>query len=298
MLRRLAHPSVLTAIVVLASVLLAGPEPASAAEARPTERPGRLTPNQLVGGQSLTSSEAQAACGPAAAVAFAQATGRAISLDTAVAVAREVGWTPARGMTGPYGELSLLQRLNIPATLEVGVSSAKVVREVQAGRPVIIRTSGQSAAVPGHYFVAEQFDASIGRFDLAQSALVLRSAGGRRWFSLDEIASLGTGTPTHAFYLASGAGAEVTTMAVRSATRLIAQTGTATAGSRVVATGGPGARLRSAPGTASSIVGAVADGTRVTPTGASAVVSGRTWQQVTVAGGGAAWVDASLLRAS
>src|SRR4051794_35148006 len=51
--------------------------------------PGRidLTPNQLFSGRTLTRAEALAACGPAAAVAFARAKGRAISLDAAVAAA-------------------------------------------------------------------------------------------------------------------------------------------------------------------------------------------------------------------
>src|SRR5205823_5052741 len=98
--------------------------------------PGRidLTPNQLVAGQGLTRAEALAACGPAAAVAFARAKGRTITLDAAVAVARGVGWTADRGMTGPWGELSLLHVLGIPAQLEAGLDQAKIAREVQAGR--------------------------------------------------------------------------------------------------------------------------------------------------------------------
>jgi hypothetical protein len=66
----------------------------------------------------------------------------------------------------------------------------------------------------------------------------------------------------------------------------------------VVATGGPGARLRAAPGTTTKILGALADGARVTPTGATATVAGRVWQRVLVAGGGAGWMDGSLLRGS
>ena len=177
---RVTERSVMAAIGLLTALLFVGPGVVVAAESGPTERPGTLTPNQLVGGRSLTPWEAQAACGPAAAVAFAQASGRAISLDSAVAVARQVGWTPSRGMTGPYGELALLQRLGIPASIEAGLSVSRIARDVQAGRPVIIRTGGRGSAAPGHYFVAERYDAASGRFDLAQSALVLRSAAGRR----------------------------------------------------------------------------------------------------------------------
>ena len=185
----------LAAIVVLAALLLPAPSAASAAETRQNERPGSLTPNQLFGGRALTTQEALAACGPAAAVAFANASGRAVSLDRAVAVARTVGWTPAKGMSGPYGEVALLQRLGVQVSIEAGVNPARVKKELLAGRPVIIRTSGRGPDIPGHYFVAERIDASTGRFDLAQSALVLRSSGGRRWYGLSEISSLGTGVP-------------------------------------------------------------------------------------------------------
>ena len=194
----------LAAIVVLAALAAPRPERGIAAETRQNERPGSLTPNQLFGGRALTTQEALAACGPAAAVAFANASGRAVSLDRAVAVARTVGWTPAKGMSGPYGEVALLQRLGVQVSIEAGVNAARVKQELLAGRPVIIRTSGRGPDIPGHYFVAERIDASTGRFDLAQSALVLRSSGGRRWYGLGEISSLGTGAPTHAIYLAQG----------------------------------------------------------------------------------------------
>src|SRR6188472_2290553 len=121
------------AVVVAVFVLLGvAPTAASAIEMAPTERPGNLTPSQLFSGRSLTPQEAQAACGPAAAVAFARAIGRTVSLDSAVAVAREVGWTPKYGMSGPWGQLQLLRRLNVPATLETGLNVGKLAREVQA----------------------------------------------------------------------------------------------------------------------------------------------------------------------
>lgn len=297
MVQQVAQRTALTAIAMLGTVLLAAPNAAVAAESRPTERPGSLTPNQLFSGRALTTQEALAACGPAAAVAFAHAVGRSVSLDRAVAVARTVGWTPARGMSGPYSEVALLQRLNVPVSIEAGVSAGRVKRELLAGRPVIIRTGGRSPDVPGHYFVAERIDASTGRFDLAQSALVLRTAGGRRWYSLDEISSLGTGVPTHAIYLAQGS--RTATLAAASAKPLTAVgsgSSTSSAGNLVVATGGAGARLRATPGTAGQIVGSVADGTRLVATGASTVVAGRPWKKVTLAGGSPVWIDAGLLR--
>jgi hypothetical protein len=297
-MRHVARLAVRVMIGIGATLLLASATVVTAAERSPTEPPGQLTPNQLFGSRGLTAAEAMAACGPAAAVAFANATGRAVSLDKAVAVAREVGWTPTNGMSGPYGQLSLLQKLNIPANIEAGVDPSKIKREVQAGRPVIIRTAGRSG-VPGHYFVAERVDTATGRFDLAQSALVLRSAGGRRWFSLSEIGTLGAGAPTHAIYLASAPGAQLMAASVGPSTAIAsAATSAVKSASQVVATGGTGANLRAAPGTAAKIVGALVDGARVTPTGASAVVAGRVWHRVTLASGAAAWMDGSLLRPS
>src|SRR5581483_8031814 len=177
-------------------------------------------------------------------VAFARAKGRAITLDTAVAVARGVGWTAERGMTGPWGEVSLLQTLGIPARLEAGLDRAKIAREVQAGRPVIIRTGGSDAA---HYFVAERVDGA-GRFDFGQSALVLRLAAGRRWFGLDEIGQLGVGTPTHAIYLADSRAAPSVSAPLASSPTVnalsVGSVPVSGANTRVVDTGGFGARLR------------------------------------------------------
>ncbi|MGE3269371.1 MAG: SH3 domain-containing protein [Chloroflexota bacterium] len=293
MARLSAQRAAVAAILALIVALGAGPAVAQAVESRPIERPGSLTPSQLLGGRTLTPLEAQAACGPAAAVAMARASGRQVSLDGAVSVAREVGWTAARGMPGPWGEVQLLKRLGVPATLEAGLSTARITREVQAGRPVIIRTSGVSATTPGHYFVAERYDAASGTFDLAQSALVLRSAAGKRWFSLNQIASLGTGVPTHVIYLVAGvtapsSSATVAAMSVRTGAPVLR-------GTHVVQSGGPGGRLRAAAGTSARIVGVLADGSRVSVTGETTTVAGRLWRQVKTASGLVAWMDDGLL---
>jgi hypothetical protein len=285
----------LALLALLAGVLLLPPGAVGAAESILADSSGGLTPNQLAGGQSLTKAEALAACGPAAAVAFARATGRAVTLDGAVAVARQVGWTASRGMTGPYGEQALLRRLGISSEVAAGLDPARIKREVQAGRPVIIRTGGHGN-VTGHYFVAERLDAASGRYDLAQSALVLRSSRGRRWFTLAEIGSLGVGAPTHTIYLTP---ARSVMLAAASARPMTALRSTATgSGTRTVATGGPGANVRAAPGLASKIVQTVADGARVTPTGASVSVGRRVWQRVSLANGRSGWMDSALIRAS
>jgi hypothetical protein len=299
MARGIAWRTSATASVLLTALLLTSPAEALGAESAVPGSSGQpssltsgrvdLTPNQLFSGRTLTRAEALAACGPAAAVAFARAKGRSISLDAAVAAARGVGWTAEFGMTGPWGEVSLLQTLGIPARVEAGLDRAKIAREVQAGRPVIIRTGGDGS----HYFVAERVDGT-GRFDFGQSALVLRASAGRRWFGLDEIAKLGVGVPTHAIYMADNRAAPARAAApvVRS---LSVSSG---AGSRVVNTGGIGANLRAQPGTASAIVGSAADGARLTDLGATSIVAGRAWRRVSIASGTSAWIDASLLRAA
>jgi flagellum-specific peptidoglycan hydrolase FlgJ len=144
-----------------------------------------LTPNQYTAGQALSKADADAACGPAAAVAFARRNGRNPTLDEAVALAREVGWTPDAGMAGPASQVKLLQKMGIAATL-TGVDEQRIAADVQAGNPVTLDT-------PGHYFVAEKYDPSTGKFDFGNSAKVLRASGGQSWFTLQEAAQLGMG---------------------------------------------------------------------------------------------------------
>ncbi|MCC6179305.1 MAG: SH3 domain-containing protein [Chloroflexi bacterium] len=279
--------------------------------------PEDLTPNQLFAGRTLTRDEALAACGPAAAVAFARAKGLPVTLDSAVAAARKIGWTADFGMTGPAGQLALLERLGISSTLEAGLDRARVVRELRAGRPVIIRTSGP----PGHYLVAERYDAASGRFDLGQSALVLRASGGKRWFTLDEIPNLGTGRPTHTLYMRDAAPARLVA-ATASAMTPLAATATASSATAssvtvpsvtapsvpaaspsvssgrvwVVDAGGSGARLRAAPSLEAKVVRLMWEGSRLTDLGETTTVSGRLWRRVIDANGVAAWIDASLTR--
>jgi hypothetical protein len=278
------------------------------------DRLADLTPNQLAGGSGLTTEEALAACGPAAAVAFARASGKPLSLAAAVAAARLVGWTPERGMAGPASQLALLKRLGIAATLEAGIDRARIAREVRAGRPVIVRTNGGER---GHYLVAERYDAATGRYDFGQSALVLRGAEGRRWFTLDELPSLRTGSPSHAIYLDGGStggsaaegavvamslkppaglAAAATAAATRALGSAVAPAAATGPRSLVVDTGGWGARLRAAPTTDGRVLGLVADGARLVNLGESASSGGRTWRRVADAEGTPAWIDADLVR--
>jgi hypothetical protein len=160
-----------------------------------------ITPDQLKDGQTLSRWEALSACAPAAAVAFARAIGQDLTLDQATGAARTIGWSADLGMPGPRAELALLASLGIPAhqrgESEDSIDWPRVVSDVEAGIPVMVVT-------PRHYYVAEGYDPSTGRLDFGNSAMVLSAARGQRWFSPDELAWLGYGTPFTTIHLGPG----------------------------------------------------------------------------------------------
>jgi hypothetical protein len=55
-----------------------------------------------------------------------------------------------------------------------------------------------------HYYVAEAYDPETGRFDFGNSALVLAGARKQRWFTPDEIAWIGYGSPFTTIHLGQG----------------------------------------------------------------------------------------------
>ena len=160
-----------------------------------------ITPDQLKDGLTLTPQEALAACGPAAAVAFARAIGHDLTMDQATAAARPVGWTAWGGMAGPRSELALLASLGIAAhqrgESEDTIDWERVIGDVQAGMPVMVVT-------PLHYYVAEGYDAATGKLDFGNSAMILAGARKGRWFTPDELPWLGYGTPFTTIHLGPG----------------------------------------------------------------------------------------------
>lgn len=160
---------------------------------------GSYTPNQInaATAEGLDYETALAVCGPAAAIAFARRNGRNPTMQEAVQLAREVGWTAAAGMAGPASQQRLLERLGVASRLVEGSPDWRsVAADVQRGNPVTIST-------PGHYFVAERYDPDSGTFDFGESARVLKASGGRRWFRPDELSSLGMGTPSASLFIDS-----------------------------------------------------------------------------------------------
>lgn len=125
------------------------------------------------GDKQLSADEAYAACGPAAAVRFAQMYGRNPSLREATDLAASVGWSSGQGMAGIGSEKALMDKLGVP-THVVGSDWKAIAGEATTGNPVTIST-------PGHYFFADGYDASSGAFHVGQSGLDLR--GGSEWMT-------------------------------------------------------------------------------------------------------------------
>ena len=141
-----------------------------------------LRPSQFAVG--LDNASAYAACGPVAAIAFARATGRNPTIDEAMQLAKQVGWTPSQGMAGPASEVSLLKSMGVTSHLEQGADINKMAADVQNGNPVIIST-------PGHYFVADGYDPQSGAFHVGTSGTDLKH--GSEWMTLGQMqAVMGT----------------------------------------------------------------------------------------------------------
>ena len=141
----------------------------------------------------LSSGDAMAFCGPAAAMAFAASFGRNPTVEEAKQLASQVGWNAGQGMAGPSSEVSLLNKLGIDAHMSQGVDWSQVAQTAASGNPVIIDT-------PGHYFYVDGFNADNGQFHLGSSATDLKASAGKQWFAPDQIPGLGMGTPRAAIF--------------------------------------------------------------------------------------------------
>lgn len=145
---------------------------------------GDLVPNQF-GDATLSASEAAAACGPAAAVAFARATGRNPTLREATNIAKTTGWTEAGGMNGIANQARLLTTMGVPHRVTPQVNWGEVSASAQGGSPVTIST-------PAHYFVIDDFNPQTGQYHVGPSGTAFRA--GARWMTAPQIQQLGRGT--------------------------------------------------------------------------------------------------------
>lgn len=174
--------------------------PSNAAE-MPTPPPGvkplRGITIAQYGEEGLATGAAEYICGVIAAKAFADSQGRNPSLREALDLARQIGVIdPSKGMHGVGSTVQLIRALGGRAT-QGTVDKAQIIKELSEGRPVIIDTDAGSR---GHYFVIEGYNPEDATFEFGNSARALRASQGRSRYTLDQIASLGFGSPHAAIY--------------------------------------------------------------------------------------------------
>lgn len=149
---------------------------------------GRMTmgKNQIQAGMEagLSMDEAQAICGPYAAVLFAQATGKNPSLAEAKQLATAVGWTAARGMGGTGNFMSLLGKMGIQAVRQAATSE-NINAALAAGNPIALST-------PRHYFVGSGGTAQ-GGINVGATGSVMSRYGGTANMTLEQITAVGGG---------------------------------------------------------------------------------------------------------
>lgn len=133
------------------------------------------------GDPQLTADEAYSACGPAAAVRFAQKFGRNPTLREATDLAKQVGWSTGQGMAGLGSEQALMDKLGVPTKLASGPQWDVFSKEAQTGNPVTISTAG-------HYFTADGYDPNTAKFHVGRSGLDLK--GGAEWMSGAQMTAL------------------------------------------------------------------------------------------------------------
>jgi flagellum-specific peptidoglycan hydrolase FlgJ len=145
------------------------------------DRAARPTPETSQFGLGLSSGDAIAFCGPAAALAFAQTYGRNPTVAEAKQLAQQVGWNPQQGMAGPQSEVALLKGLGVDAHYTAGVDWGQVGRDAQGGNPVIVDT-------PGHYYYVDGYNTQTGQLHVGTSGTDLK--GGSEWMTPQQINSM------------------------------------------------------------------------------------------------------------
>lgn len=133
----------------------------------------------------MSMEEAAAACGPYAAYQFAAAVGRPPTKEEAAQIARQSGWSIA-GMGGTGNFMTLLGRYGVNAVRDATPTDMEASSAVMAGNPVAFSTAR-------HYFAAQGYDPSTGKYDLGSTGSVMSAYGGSQFMSFEEIARVGGG---------------------------------------------------------------------------------------------------------
>ena len=130
-------------------------------------------------GGTLTAAEAAAFCGPAAAMWFSSIYGRMPTKDEAEAMARQIGWTPEWGMTGPGSEQRLLSMMGVASNVNYRPTSDDVASLAAQNVPFLLSTAG-------HFFQVQ--GGSLAGLNVGASGTALQ--GGSAVMSLDQITAL------------------------------------------------------------------------------------------------------------
>lgn len=146
-------------------------------------RPPDADLSQFDPSQGLSTAEAYSACGPAAAVRFAQMHGRNPTLREAVTLAREFGWNEQAGMAGPKSQAALMQAMvpDAAVRLEENPDAERVAQDAMSGNVVTLSTRA-------HYYTVSGYDPRTEKLYVGKSGTDRK--GGSEWMSLDEIRKL------------------------------------------------------------------------------------------------------------
>ena len=133
------------------------------------------------GDPQLSEAEAYSACGPAAAVRFAQAYGRNPTLREATDLAKGVGWSAANGMAGIGSEQKLLSQMGVDTQMISGAQWDQFAQLASTGAPITIST-------PGHYFYADDYNPKDNTFHVGKSGTDLKH--GSEWMTPGQMEGL------------------------------------------------------------------------------------------------------------
>jgi hypothetical protein len=163
-----------------------------------------LTPHQFSWGMALDyPREVRAMCGPLTLYGFLKGIGRPISIDEALTVAKQVGWSSKDGMGGARGMdgikrtsgrdafLDMFKAYGIPLVVGSPPDWSAVTESLDRGVPVVIHIVGE------HYALAQDYRYTANhqlQLDMGHTFTVFRSARekrdpaeGQRWFLIREL---------------------------------------------------------------------------------------------------------------
>ncbi|MBC7460716.1 MAG: hypothetical protein H7287_05085 [Thermoleophilia bacterium] len=175
-------------------VIEQAPPPAPAPPPVAQRGPGNFTPNQY---NTFAAPNGATACSVVAAMGLARAAGKDPSAADAMAIALNHNYARGQGMMsgGSDSVVAMLADMGVGANASAGIDKARMIRSVQAGKPVVMATRG-------HFWVAEGYNPATDEFDFAASAAVLQRLPAKKTtWRLEEIGNMPYGAPIRNVYL-------------------------------------------------------------------------------------------------